>query len=347
MKIHSLKQSYHKNQKQDNAKIVITNIHSNIVFFFSQLPCVCMTWVKKILNFLSSFLLPLTTEIYQASQTKPLLRPLYTKVYLVTHLLTGIKKKKPTAISIHLFLTHGYGSGWSKGSWIPSPSLSPIPPPPSAKSKLQWVRTDISYALLSAQKFSHYFTFWISRASPRNSFQMRRNSNFYLSFSHPSATSVLSGQKAGSKLPFQIYLDLSCLQEAVLALSTPEHRRRDPLPCPLQPWRGELLSCCNPAQEGDCMSLWAVWLKYQGYATADDGHKRGSLHQIQNKSSIPCKQRWGQVAKMCPFQPEHPLPWWSYRAGEIFASISLNNLHTAAIAYWYHTFIISLNLQLI
>lgn len=26
---------------------------------------------------------------------------------------------------------------------------------------------------------------------------------------------------------------------------------------------------------------------------------------------------------MCPFQPEHPLALWSYRAGEIFASISL------------------------
>lgn len=204
-----------------------------------------------------------------------------------------------------------YGSGWSKGSHIPSPSLSPIPLPPSAKSRLQWMRMAISYAFLSAWKFFHYFIFWISRASPRNSFQMTRNSNFYLSFSHPSITSILSTVRkprtssAWKQLPFQIYLNPSCLQEAVLALGTPDHRRRTPH-CPA-PCSSEGSHPCCPAQEGDGISLRVVWLKYQGYATADDGHKTGSLHQIQNKSRTPCKQHWGKVAKTCPFQPEHPL----------------------------------------
>lgn len=68
-------------------------------------------------------------------------------------------------------------------------------------------------------------------------------------------------------------------------------------------------------------------------------------HQIQNKSTTPCKQGWRKVAKMCPLQPEHPLALWSYRAGEIFASVSLNNLLTATIVYLYtveETTIISL-----
>lgn len=68
------------------------------------------------------------------------------------------------------------------------------------------------------------------QTSPRNSFRMRRNSNFYLSFSHPSASSVrkLRTSSAWKQLPFQLYLNPSCLQEAVLALSTADHRSRAP-----------------------------------------------------------------------------------------------------------------------
>lgn len=199
-----------------------------------------------------------------------------------------------------------------------------------------WVRTAIFSALLSAQKFPHNFTFWRSRASPRNSFQMRRNSNFDLSFFPTPVLPVFypvgkpRTSSAWKQLPFQIYLNPPCPQEAVLALSTPAHRRRAPHSPALAVLPGS--HPCNPAQEGG-QHFSPDWLKYQGYVTADDGHQRGSLHQIQKKSRAPCKQRWGEVAKMCPFQPEHPLASWSYRAGEIFAAISLNNPHNAAIAY--------------
>lgn len=67
--------------------------------------------------------------------------------------------------------------------------------------------------------------------------------------------------------------------------------------------------CCPAAtlpRKGEGTSLWVGWLKYQGYATADDGHKRGSLHQIQNKSRTPCKQHRGSSQNV-PFPARAPI----------------------------------------
>lgn len=128
------------------------------------------------------------------------------------------------------------------------------------------------------------------------------------------------------------------MQEAVSALTTPDHRRRAPLsPAPCRSG-GEppLLSCCNPAQEGEGTSLWVGWLKYQGYATADDGHKRGSLHQIQNKSRTPCKQHRGSSQNV-PFPARAPTGIMELQSRGDLCLHFPYNLHTAAIANLHTT----------
>lgn len=183
----------------------------------------------------------------------------------------------------------------------------------------------ISYAFSSAQKFPHYFTVWISRASPRNSCQMRRNSNFYLFFSHPSATSVLSSRKAQNLFSWEA-ASISDLPESVLpagGCAGSEHPgRRAPHSAaprssggasPVQPCPGwcliETPRLCN-----------CRWRTREGKSPSDT-----------EQSRAPCKQCWGEVAKMHPFQPEH---YESQSSNKYkFAAISLNNLRTAVIAY--------------
>lgn len=150
---------------------------------------------------------------------------------------------------------------------------------------------------------------------------------------------------AWSQLLFQIYLYLSCLPEAVVALRGCSHYFKGGR-------QAAALSCFNPAQEGNCLSLWAVWLKYQGYTTANDGHRRGSFSHIQNKSRTPCKQQWG----MCSHNMLFPVrastrQYQSHKASDIFAPIPLNNLHATDYGY-SHTrnhkvFIIPFDLKLI
>lgn len=155
------------------------------------------------------------------------------------------------------------------------------------------MRTAISYAFLSALKFSHFFTFWTSRASPRNGFQRRRNSKFYFSFPHPAPQVFYSLAERLELLQLEngFHFRFTCILPACKRLRWLWEER--PLSCHLKPHQ---LSCFNPAQEGDCISLSAVWLKHRGYTTASEGHRRGSFNQIQNKSRTPCKQQWGMCS---------------------------------------------------
>lgn len=141
IKTHSLKENNQKNQEQDNAKTVIKIIHSNIVFFSSQLPCVCTTGVKNVPDSLSSFLLPLT--IWAQRSTKYLKLRATFKVSVYKGLLSDTpntqawRRRRSQQPSGFIFSsTHAwgmYGSGLSKGSQIPSLSLTPVPFPPCYK----------------------------------------------------------------------------------------------------------------------------------------------------------------------------------------------------------------------
>lgn len=292
---------------------VITIIHSDIVFFPSQLPCVCMTWVKNIPNSLFSFLLPLTISPQRFSKCLKLRAT--SKVPFVYKSLPSDTpphrhkgdEEANNNISIHLLRMRDV---W-EWSWISNPSLSPIPLPPCCKIKA--VMSENGHFLcpsLCSEIFppSHLLD---KQSKPRNTFQMRRNSNFYFSFSHPSATSFLSSQKAQSSFSWEAasisdYLDLCCLQEAVLALSTPEHRRRDPSRAPCSSG-GE--SCCPdaalPRKGLVCLSgLFDSNTKVMQLQMTDT-RKEVSIRYRTKAGLTPCKQHWGQAAKMCPLQPEH------------------------------------------
>lgn len=129
--------------------------------------------------------------------------------------------------------------------------------PPCPKVKVGASEDSISHALLSALKFSQYFIFWISRASPRNSFQRTRNSNFYFCILHPSATGILpTGRKARtfqiSDLPVSVLPAGGCGGSA-----SPQTAGRGDALLPLEAVEGKphLRSCFSPAQEGDGISL--------------------------------------------------------------------------------------------
>lgn len=230
--------------------------------------------------------------------------------------------------------------GMKLWSWISTPSLSPIPLPPCCKVKAAMSENGHFLCLSLCSEIFPPFHLLDKHSKPKEQLSDEKKQQFLPLFfpfqchqflTQSESPEIFSWEAASiSDLPGSVLPARGCAGS-----EHPRAQEEGPLSYPLQLWRGEPLSCCNPAQEGAGLSLWLVWFKYQGYATADDGHKRGSLHQIQNKSRTPCKQHRGQVAKMCPLQPEHPLASWSYRAGEIFGSMSLNNLHTAAIAYWY------------
>lgn len=134
-------------------------------------------------------------------------------------------------------------SGWSEGKGhVPSFSLL-FYPLHAPKSKSEWVRTAISYAFLSALKFSHFFPFWTSRAGPRNGFQRRRNSKFYFSFPHPVPPVFYS---LAEKLEL---LQLETSFHFRFTCSLPACKRlrwlweEGPLSCHLKRWRARHTSC--------------------------------------------------------------------------------------------------------
>lgn len=191
--------------------------------------------------------------------------------------------------------------------------------------KSEWVRPAISYALLSVPNFPYHFTFWVSRAGPRNGFQQR---NSYFSFPHPSATSILpTGRKATSawnQLPFQIYLFLSCLPEAAVALNTRRQQGEGPLSYHLKRWRRS--STCRPAptppRKGTAFLSGCLIKTLRLYNCKWRTQER-KFQSDTEQSRTPCKQQWGMCGhnalsrQSCP----HPSLLGSYRAREVFASV--------------------------
>lgn len=159
-----------------------------------------------------------------------------------------------------------YGSGLSKGSQIPSLSLTPIPLPPCCKVRAAVSENGHFLHLSLCSETLPQFHLLDKKSKPKEQLSDEKKQQFPPLFFPPQCHQCLSTVRkprtssAWRQLPFQLSLNLSCLQEAVLALSTPDHRRRaphSPAPCSSG---GEppLLSCCNPAQEGDGISLWVV-----------------------------------------------------------------------------------------
>lgn len=200
----------------------------------------------------------------------------------------------------------------------------------------------------SAFKCSCYFTFWISRAGPGNGFQRRRNSNMHFSFPHSSATGILLLVEWLELLQLEssFHVRFTCIVPACKRLWSPgmsmfwQKRGRS---CHLKQRRAKppLPSCFSPAREGDCLAVWVVWLKYQGYTTANDGHRGGSFNQIQNKSRTPCKQQQGMcshnTASLSSPSCPHPSVLLSHRARDVFASNPLNHLLTTKLSSFLST----------